>query len=136
MLASGLVLGVTACGGEGAPKDRSGAPYMRPAEQGGSSAVYFMLRNPSADTVVLQGVEIDVAGLVSLHRSMDSGGMSSMVPVDSLVVAPGDSVEFAERGLHIMASDLHTALHAGDTVVARLRFRPTRVDILRIPVRE
>lgn len=109
---------------------------MRPAEQGASSAVYFMLRNPGSDTLVLHGVEIDAAGSVSLHRSMEHNNMSSMVHVDSVLVAPNDSVSFAERGLHIMASDLHTALRVGDTVVARLRFGPARVDTLRIPVRE
>jgi periplasmic copper chaperone A len=133
---STLALAVAACGGAKAPDDLSGAPRMRPAEQGASSAVYFMLRNPSADTLVLQSVEIDVAGSVSLHRSTESGGMSSMVPVDSLVILPQDSVAFVERGLHIMASDLHTALRLGDTVVARLRYRSARVDTLRIPVRE
>lgn len=133
---SALVVGVAACRGGKEQVDLSGAPHMRPAEQGASSAVYFMLRNPSADTLVLEGVELDVAGSVSLHRSTESGGMSSMVHVDSLVIPPQDSVSFAERGLHIMASDLHTALRLGDTVVARLRFRPSRVDTLRIPVRE
>lgn len=109
---------------------------MRPAEQGASSAVYFRLRNPGADTLVLRAVEIDVAGAVSLHRSMTDNDMSSMVPVDSVVVLPHDSVSFEERGLHVMASDLVTALKVGDTVVARLRYRSSRVDTLRIPVRE
>lgn len=131
-----LLLVSAACRGGKEPVDLSGAPHMRPAEQGASSAVYFMLRNPTADTLVLDGVEIDVAGSASLHRSVDRDGMSSMSQVDSLVVAPNDSVAFAERGLHIMASDLHTALRVGDTVVARLRFRSSRVDTLRIPVRE
>ena len=109
---------------------------MRPAEQGASSAVYFRLRNTSADTLVLRAVEIDVAGAVSLHRSMTSNDMSSMAPVDSVLILPHDSVSFEERGLHIMATDLVTVLHAGDTIVARLRYRSARVDTLRIPVRE
>jgi periplasmic copper chaperone A len=109
---------------------------MRPAEQGAASAVYFTLRNPGSDTLVLQGVDIDVAGSATLHQSMDHDGMSSMMPLDSVMVLPGDSVAFAERGLHVMASELHTALALGDTVVIRLRFRGTRVDTLRVPVRE
>lgn len=133
---SGLLLVAAACRGGKEQVDISGAPHMRPAEQGASSAVYFMLRNPTADTLVLSGVEMDVAGSVSLHRSVERDGMSSMTQVDSVVVAPNDSVAFAERGLHIMASDLHTALRLGDTVVSRLRFRPSRMDTLRIPVRE
>ncbi len=109
---------------------------MRPAEQGASSAVYFMLRNPGADTLVLQSVEIDVAGSVMLHRSVNNNDMSSMLHVESVAVPPNDSVAFAGRGLHIMASDLHTALKVGDTVAVRLRFLSSRIDTLRVPVRE
>lgn len=136
LLVSALLLFATACGGRSDTIDRSGAPHMRPAEQGAASAVYFMLRNPGPDPLVLYGVEIDVAGSVTLHRSMNENDMSSMAPVDSVIVPPGDSVPFVERGLHIMASDIHTTLRSGDTVVVRLRFRPTRVDTLRVPVRE
>ena len=109
---------------------------MRPAEQGASSAVYLTFRNPSSDTLVLHGVEIDVAGSVAIHQSMEMNGMASMTRQDSLVVLPQDSVVFRERGLHIMADDLHTALAVGDTVVIRLLIGAARVDTVRVAVRE
>lgn len=109
---------------------------MRPAELGASSAVYFTLRNPSPDTLVLLGTEIDVAATAGIHQSNNHDGMASMHPVDSVVVLPRDSVRFAARGLHVMATRVHAALVAGDTVVMRLRFRGTRVDTVRVPVRE
>ena len=136
LLASLLLCVAAACSAKEKVVDNSGAPHMRPAEQGASSAVYFMLRNPGADTLVLHGVEIDVAGDVSLHRSREMNDMAGMHPVDSIIVLPHDSVAFAERGLHIMASNMRTTIKAGDTIVARLLFRPARVDTLRIPVRE
>ena len=109
---------------------------MRPAEQGASSAIYFTMRNPSAVPLVIYGVEIDVAADATIHESMDHNGMASMMKQDSVVVPPNGSVAFAERGLHVMASNLHTALQIGDTVVARILIRPSRVDTLRVPVRE
>lgn len=130
-----LILGTAACRGASAT-DRSGVPRMRPAELGASSAVYFTFRNPSADTVVLLGAEIDVAAATGIHQSMDHQGMASMQPLDSVVVLPRDSIRFAERGLHIMASAVHTPLVVGDTIVLRLRFRGTRVDTVRVAVRE
>ncbi len=136
LLRSAVLLVAASCGARKDMIDRSGEPHMRPAEQGAASAIYFMLRNPGTDPLVLHGVEVDVAGSVTLHRSMDQNDMSSMTPLDSVIVPPGDSVPFVERGLHIMASDMHTALKTGDTVVVRLRFRPARVDTLRVPVRE
>ena len=109
---------------------------MRPAEQGASSAVYFTMRNPGPNPIVIYGVEIDVAGDVSIHQSMDHNGMASMMKQDSVIVPPNGSIAFVERGLHVMASNLVTALRVGDTVVARVLIRPARVDTLRVPVRE
>ena len=109
---------------------------MRPAEQGASSAVYFTLRNTGTEPLVLYGAEIDVAGNTTIHRSIDVDGMASMVLEDTVVVAPGTSVRFAERGLHLMATGLRAALVVGDTVVVRLKIRPARIDTLRVPVIE
>jgi periplasmic copper chaperone A len=132
----GLLAGVVACRAAKKDDDRSGAPHMRPAEQGASSAVYFTMRNPSAEPLVLYGVEIDVAAEASIHQSMDHNGMASMVAQDSVIVPANGSVAFAERGLHVMATNLHTALRVGDTVAVRILIRPARVDTLRVPVRE
>ena len=130
------LIGVAACRAAKQELDTSGAPQMRPAEQGASSAVYFTMRNPSAEPLVLYGVEIDVAAGASIHRSMDHNGMARMVAQDSVIVPADGSVAFAERGLHVMATNLHTALRIGDTVVVRILIRPARVDTLRVPVRE
>ena len=132
-----LVIACTACSAESAlPATDDGTAHMRPAEQGASSALYFTLRNPGRDTLVLYDVVIDVAGHSMIHRSVESNGMASMEHEDSVVVPPGDSVVFRERGLHVMAMGLRAALHGGDTVVARLHFRPARVDTIRALVRE
>ena len=84
----------------------------------------------------MYGVEIDVAAEASIHQSMDHNGMASMMAKDTVVVPANGSVAFAERGLHVMATNLHTALRVGDTVVVRILLRPARVDTLRVPVRE
>ncbi len=127
---------MVACRSSAPGVDASDQPRMRPAEQGASSAVYFTLRNPGTEPLVLYDAEIDVAGNTTIHRSMDANGMASMVREDTVVVAPGTSVRFAERGLHLMATGLRAALVAGDTVVVRLLIRPARIDTLRVPVIE
>ena len=133
----GIVLALTACRG-GAPEvdANAGAPHMRPAAQGESSALYFTMTNPDSRPLVLYGVEIDVAGASSFHNSMDHNGMATMAKVDSVIVPAHGSVAFAERGLHVMATDLHTPITVGDTIVARLLIRPARVDTLRAAIRE
>jgi periplasmic copper chaperone A len=127
---------LAACGRNGAVSDVNDAPRMRPAEQGGSSAVYFTVRNAGTEPLVLYDAEIDVAGNTTIHQSMDADDMATMTRLDSVVVPAGKTVRFAERGLHLMAAGLRAALVAGDTVVVRLLFRPARVDTLRVPVRE
>lgn len=126
---------LTGCGSKGDEAAIS-TPYMRPAELGAASALYFLVQNPTADTLVLTGVEIDVAEQAGFHQSIDRDGMASMQPVDSLVLPPGDSVRFAERGLHVMATGLRAPLGIGDTVAVRLLYRGTRVDTVRVLVRE
>lgn len=125
------------CGAaETAPAAAPSTPYMRPAETGASSAVYMTLRNPSSDTLVLGKVEIDVAGSTMIHRTVERDGTSSMVHEDSVVILPNDSVAFRERGLHIMAAGMRAPLAVGDTVVIRLVYRSSRVDTVRVTVRE
>lgn len=130
-----IVIGACASGND-TTSPGSSLPHMRPAEQGTSAALYFTLQNPSADTLVLLAVDIDVAGSAGIHQSTDHNGMASMHPLDSLVVFPGDSIVLSERGLHVMANGLRATLSVGDTVAVRLRFRGTRVDTLRVLVRE
>ena len=131
-----IVALLSACGGGAEPATTNDAPRMRPAEQGASSAVYFTLRNPGPEPLVLYDAEIDVAGNTMIHRSVEQNGMSSMSREDSVIVPPGQAVRFAERGLHLMATGLRAALSPGDTVVVRLLFRPARVDTVRVPVIE
>jgi periplasmic copper chaperone A len=131
-----LVL-LTACSAKVAEKPKgSEPPHMRAALVGESSAIYFTFRNTTADTAVLIGVEVDVASNATMHRSMEQNNMASMAPIDSLIVAPNDSVVFEERGLHVMATGLRAPLAVGDTVVARLLLRSARVDTIRVAVRE
>lgn len=137
MCGIGTVLALTACrGGKAEVDSNAGAPHMRPGAQGESSALYFTMKNSDSLPLVLYGVEIDVAGESSFHNSMDHNGMATMAKVDSVIVPAHGSVVFAERGLHVMATDLHTAVTVGDTIVARLLIRPTRVDTIRAAIRE
>ncbi|MCC7054162.1 MAG: copper chaperone PCu(A)C [Gemmatimonadaceae bacterium] len=124
-----------ACSSTGAPSAATG-PWMRPAEQGASSAIYFTLRNPGDTALVLHDVQVDVAGRAMFHLSTDANDMASMQAQDSLTVPPHDSLVFAERGLHVMVLGLRAALVPGDTVVMRLLLRPSRVDTVRVAVRE
>jgi periplasmic copper chaperone A len=132
-----VLLLLAACSAKASEQPKGSVPpHMRPALVGESSAIYFTYRNTGADTAVLIGVEVDVASNATMHRSMEHDNMASMAPIDSIVVAPNDSVVFQERGLHVMATGIRAPLAVGDTVVARLLLRSARVDTIRVAVRE
>jgi len=52
-----------------------------------------------------------------------TGGVMKMRPItDGLVIKPGQSVELAPSGLHVMFMDLKQPLKQGETVKATLAF--------------
>lgn len=80
------------------------------------AAAYLTLRNVSANTVTVTGVESPIAGHAMIHETSVQGGQSRMRPHEQLVVAPGMTVKFEPGGLHVMLHDLKQPLTVGQTV--------------------
>jgi hypothetical protein len=51
-----------------------------------------------------------------LHESKTSGGQSTMRHLDSLVIAPGQSIALQPGGVHVMLSGLKTSIAIGEKV--------------------
>lgn len=66
------------------------------------AAGYFRLENTGDRDAVLIGAQADGFGSVMLHTHTPSGGMSSMVHVEKVVVPAGGRFEFAPGGHHLM----------------------------------
>ena len=60
--------------------------------------------------------------MLMLHRSTQSGGMSSMEDVASVPVAAGGTVMFAPGGYHLMCMDPSPAMKSGSTVTVMFKF--------------
>ena len=78
------------------------------------AAVYFTVRNVSPHTVTIEGAEAAVAGMAMLHESRISNGKLEMRMLDTLVIAPGQSVLFAPNGRHLMLHGLNRKLLIGE----------------------
>src|SRR5690242_2287514 len=78
------------------------------------AAVYFMVRNVSPHTVTIEGAEAAVAGMAMLHESRISNGKLEMRMLDTVVIAPGQSVLFAPNGRHLMLHGLNRRLMIGE----------------------
>lgn len=96
----------------------SDARMVLPIVAGRPAAVYFSVRNDAPETTALLGVFVTGAGKAEMHKT--EGG--SMKPVESVDLAPGQKVEFAPGGYHVMAFDIGDTLKAGGTGEITLTF--------------
>jgi hypothetical protein len=85
-------------------------------------AGYFIVENTGAAPDRLLGAEVDVAGRAEIHQTLESGGVSRMQPVESLVAAPGSRIEFRPNGYHLMLVDLKRPLARGERLRGSLVF--------------
>jgi periplasmic copper chaperone A len=98
-------------------------PWARPAAAGDNSAVYFEIRNLTAESDMLLSAESDAARAVELHISqMDSEGVMRMERQESVVIPSQEMVVFQPGGLHVMLINLNQALQPGDTIPLVLNF--------------
>ncbi|MCR5873505.1 copper chaperone PCu(A)C [Phenylobacterium sp. J426] len=96
--------------------------WSRPAAAGTTGAGFMTLSNPDKAPDALTSVEAPWAGRVEIHRSMMSGGMSSMQKQPRVALAPGGKVLFAPGGYHLMFLELKQPLKIGDRLPATLVF--------------
>jgi len=97
--------------------------WIRAMPAGIPSGGYFTLRNNGAKDVVLTGAATPACGSLMLHKSENTGGMSSMHHVDEVDVPAGGSVAFAPGGLHLMCIQATPAITPGATVAVSLSFK-------------
>jgi copper(I)-binding protein len=83
---------------------------------------YLTLVNDGDRPVVLVAAESPDYGEISLHVTRNQNGMSHMVSVSNIVVAPHSRLSFAAAGYHMMLMQPTVARHPGDEVPITLRF--------------
>jgi copper(I)-binding protein len=96
----------------------SGGVLMLPAVSGRPGAAYFSIVNNSENGVELAAVHVEGALKAEMHET--TGG--SMAKLEKLPIAPGETVEFAQGGKHVMAFDLDEDLRAGGKTEMTLIF--------------
>jgi copper(I)-binding protein len=117
-----------ACGGTDSPADAVRPldvrdAWARPADSGLVSAVYLVILNRDAASVTFLGAASALAESVSLHQTMEMGGMVHMMPLDSAqVIAANDSLVLSEGAKHLMVTGLRRRLAVGDSLPLTLSF--------------
>ena len=108
--------------------------WTRPAAQGGTGAVYFVIHSSAAEELV--GVSSDVAEAVEMHESKMSGDVMEMRQMQSVPLGAGEEVIFEPGGLHVMLVNLRQDLNAGDEIDITLHFKNYQDIPLRVPVQD
>ena len=93
-------------------------------------AGYFDLVNQDKRPLTLTAASSPAFKMVHLHRSIEQGGKSMMVPAGNLEIKPGATLHFAPGGYHLMLMDRVKPLQVGDKVPMTLQFtdhKPLRV---------
>jgi hypothetical protein len=94
--------------------------------------VYFHLENGSTKSDRLLKLKTSVAASAGVHRTEIVGDVARMREVAVLHVAPGEKIEFAPGGYHVMLMGLKKPLVAGKTFELELVFEvagPRRVVV-------
>lgn len=136
-----LLILAAACGGSDTatvavpPLDVQGA-WLRPADSGLVSAAYLVIVNRDTAPVTFVGAASALAESVSLHETMEMGGMVHMMPLDSAqVIAANDSLVLAEGAKHLMVTGLRRKLAAGDSLPLTLSFAGNKTIVVTAAVR-
>lgn len=78
------------------------------------TAAYLSVVNDSDQALAIVGGSAPDAGRVEIHRTVEVDGMMRMEQVEGLAVAPGERLELAPGGVHLMLLDLKYMPQPGD----------------------
>ncbi len=96
--------------------------WVRPAEAGQNSAVYFQVVNEGRMGDVLVSASSSTA-TAEMHESMErENGVMGMSPLSSVDVPAQSEIEFKPGGMHIMLINLTQPLTVGDNIPVTLHF--------------
>jgi copper(I)-binding protein len=97
-----------------------------------TGVVYFRLENRGSKSDRLLKLKTSVAASATVHRTEIVDDVARMREVAVLHVAPGERIEFAPGGYHLMLTGLRKPLVSGRTFVLELLFEvagPRRVVV-------
>ncbi|MEH6719988.1 MAG: copper chaperone PCu(A)C [Aurantimonas endophytica] len=99
-------------------------PTSRPTPKAAKTGVgYLSISNVGTEADRLVGGSAEASERFELHVSEIVDGVARMRPVEGgVVIEPGEAVEFASGGIHIMLRDLKKPLVVGESFKGELVF--------------
>lgn len=107
----------------GKPGIKVDSAWIRPADKGMNSALYFEIKNNTDKPDTLYDVSSDAAKMVMIHESFKKDGLMGMRHIKFLVIKARSSVKLEPGGYHVMFIQLKKKLKAGNHINAVLHFK-------------
>ncbi len=92
-------------------------------------AAYMTIENTGSKPITITGISCDAFGMVMMHKTVTENGMSRMIHLDNLTVAPKSKAVFKRGGMHVMLMDPKHSFKVGDKVSLTL----VTADKIKIP---
>ncbi len=104
--------------------------WIRAAPPGASMvAGYATLKNTSDEPLVILTVQSDAYRIASLHQTVVEEGVSKMRELHRLKIAPGETIQLAPGGMHLMLMQPRRDIAVGEKVEVRfLLFDGSRIE--------
>jgi periplasmic copper chaperone A len=120
-LTAALALFACAPAGAAAPTLTAEDAWIRTTPGSDVAAAYLTLHNTGTAPIVIVGVSSPRAAEAMIHETTLANGQYTMRAHEPLRIAPGETVQLAPGGLHIMLHGLTSALMPGEQVPLVLR---------------
>ena len=99
----------------------SGA-WIRQLPAGVPAGGFFTLQNQGKEAVALVAASSPEYGMVMLHKSVEEGDISRMMPVDKIEVPAGGKVLFRSGSYHLMLMNAKHNIKVGSRIPVVLEF--------------
>lgn len=98
-------------------------PWIRPAIAEMNTAIFFTIKNGTAEDDTLYDAGSKLAEKTEVHETFKNGEQMGMRHRNFVVIPAGTSVKFKPRGLHVMLVKLYNDLTMGEYHKAELFFK-------------
>ncbi|MGD2162216.1 MAG: copper chaperone PCu(A)C [Anaerolineales bacterium] len=108
--------------------------WVRPADTGMNTAVYFVIKNPGEQDRLLEA-ETTVAERTEIHLSyLDDAGVMHMEQQQFVLVPQDGELVFEPGGLHVMLINLSRDLTPAEQIQLQLHFEKEGEVTIDVPV--
>jgi copper(I)-binding protein len=111
----------------------SDARVVQPPPGAKVAAAYFTISNDSAEPLEILDARSNVAAQTEVHLSIVENDIAKMQKQESILIEPGESLEFKHGSYHVMFMGLKEELLAGNTLDVVLVTNAGDIDIT-IPI--